>query len=43
VLLPSGKSGWIPISAAIPLTTDRLCYALTADNDWKFAAFDQGE
>ncbi len=43
VLLPSGKSGWIPISAAIPLATDRLCYALTANGDWKFAAFDQGE
>jgi hypothetical protein len=43
VLLPSGKSGWIPISAAIPLSTDRLCYALTIDGDWKFAAFDQGE
>lgn len=43
VLLPSGKSGWIPISAAPPLATDRLCYALTPDGSWKFAAFDQAE
>jgi hypothetical protein len=40
VLLPSGKSGWIPGSAALPLVTDRLCYALTPDG-WKIAAFDQ--
>jgi hypothetical protein len=43
VLLPSGKSGWIPISAALPLVTDRLCYAVTSDGSWKFAAFDQAE
>jgi hypothetical protein len=43
VLLPSGKSGWIPISSALPLVTDRLCYAVTTDGSWKFAAFDQAE
>jgi hypothetical protein len=43
VLLPSGKSGWIPLSAARPLVTDRLCYALTADGTWKIAAFDAAE
>jgi hypothetical protein len=43
VLLPSGKSGWIPMAAALPLVTDRLCYALTADGEWKLAAYDQAE
>jgi hypothetical protein len=43
VLLPSGEPGWIPVSAALPLVTDRLCYAVTADGSWKFAAFDQAE
>jgi len=41
VLLPSGRSGWIPISAAFPLATDRLCYAATPDGTWKIAGFDQ--
>jgi hypothetical protein len=43
VLLPSGKSGWIPVTAAIPLESDRLCYALTASGDWKIAGFDQAQ
>jgi hypothetical protein len=43
VLLPSGKSGWIPVSAAVPLVTDRLCYAVTADGTWKISGFDQAE
>src|SRR5215472_8207199 len=43
VLLPIGKSGWIPISAARPLVTDRLCYALGADGNWKIVAFDQAQ
>jgi hypothetical protein len=43
VLLPSGKSGWIPASAAIPLVTDRLCYAVTSDGSWKIAGFDQAQ
>jgi len=43
VLLPSGDTGWIPVSAGLPLLTDRLCYALTSDGSWKFAAFDQAE
>jgi len=43
VLLPSGKSGWIPVSAAMPLATDRLCYALTAKGDWKIAVFEQAQ
>lgn len=43
VLLPSGKSGWIPVSAAMLLAPDRLCYAVTANGDWKIVAFDQSE
>ena len=41
VLLPSGKSGWIPMAAARPLFADRLCYARTPSGDWKIAAIDQ--
>jgi hypothetical protein len=43
VLLPSGKSGWIPAAAAVPLVTDRLCYAVTPDGNWKIAGFDQAQ
>lgn len=43
VLLPSGKSGWIPVSAALLLNPDRLCFAMTANGDWKITAFDQSE
>jgi hypothetical protein len=31
------------MAAALPLVTDRLCYALTADGEWKLAAYDQAE
>jgi len=41
VLLPSGKSGWIPAVAVRPLFTERLCYAKTQSGDWKIAAIDQ--
>jgi hypothetical protein len=41
VLLPSGKSGWVPASAVRPLTSERLCFAKTAGGDWKIAAYDQ--
>src|SRR5207249_746985 len=34
VLLPSGRRGWIPLSAARPLVSDRLCYALTSGGEW---------
>jgi hypothetical protein len=43
ILLPSGKTGWIPASLARPMDSDRLCYAKTADGAWKIAAFDQSE
>jgi len=43
VLLPSGKTGWIPAAVARPMDSDRLCYAKAADGAWKIAAFDQSE
>jgi hypothetical protein len=43
VLLPSGKSGWIPSSAARSFVNDSLCYARNAQGGWKIAAFDQPE
>jgi hypothetical protein len=41
VLLPSGKSGWIPASSVMPMIADRLCYAKTRDGEWKIAILDQ--
>ncbi len=41
VLLPSGKTGWIPAAAVRPLFTTRLCYAKTPAGDWKIASVDQ--
>ena len=41
VLLPSGKTGWIPASAAKPLAADRLCYARTIAGDWRIVGYDQ--
>ena len=43
VLLPSGKSGWIAVTAMRPLFTDRLCYAKTPAGAWLIAAIDQAE
>ena len=43
VLLPSGKPGWIPVAAARPLDSNRLCYAKTASGEWKIVAFDESE
>jgi hypothetical protein len=43
VLLPNGKSGWVPASAVRPFDSERLCYAKTASGDWKIAAYDQLE
>jgi hypothetical protein len=39
VLLPSGKSGWIPISAARPMENNRLCYAKTSEGKWMIVLF----
>jgi hypothetical protein len=41
MLLPAGKSGWIPAAAVRPLISDRLCYAKTPNGDWKIASIDQ--
>ena len=43
VLLPSGRTGWVPVAAVRPLETDHLCYARTPAGEWKIAAFDQAE
>lgn len=43
VLLPSGKSGWIPAASALPLVTDRVCYAKTRNGEWKIASIDKAE
>lgn len=41
VLLPTGEARWIPVSAARPLETDRLCYAVGPNGQWKIVLFDQ--
>ena len=41
VLLPSGRTGWVPVAAVRPLEPDHLCYARTPSGDWKIAAIDQ--
>lgn len=43
VLIPTGKTGWIPVSAARPLETDRLCYAATQSGQWKIVMFEQAD
>lgn len=40
ILLPSGKSGWIPAAAARPLESSRLCYSQTAKRDWAIGLYD---
>ena len=41
ILLPSGKTGWVPIAALRPFDHDRLCFALTADGKWKIVGYDE--
>jgi len=41
VLLPSGRTGWVPVTAVRPLNADHLCYARTPSGEWKIAAIDQ--
>jgi hypothetical protein len=43
VLLPSGKTGWVPASSVRPMDSERLCYSKTATGDWKISAYDQLE
>ncbi len=41
VLLPSGRTGWVPVAAVRPLNADHLCYARTPAGEWRIAAIDQ--
>jgi len=41
VLLSSGRTGWIPASAARPLAVERICYAKTVEGQWKIVGYDQ--
>jgi hypothetical protein len=43
VLLPTGKTGWIPAAAARPLWSERLCFAKTPKGEWKIVSYDQPE
>jgi hypothetical protein len=43
VLLPSGRAGWIPAEAALPLDTGRLCYIAVPGGAWKIAIYDASE
>jgi hypothetical protein len=38
LLLPSGRTGWVPVTAVRPLETDHLCYARTPAGEWKIAS-----
>lgn len=40
VLLPTGRTGWIPVTAVVPLLANRLCFAQLANGDWKIAGLD---
>ena len=40
VLLPSGKNGWIPISATRPMVSNTICYAKTSSGKWSIVLFD---
>jgi hypothetical protein len=41
VLLPSGKSGFIPYSAARPMVSNRLCFSKNAAGKWGIALIDE--
>jgi hypothetical protein len=41
ILMPSGKTGWVPIAALRPFDHDRLCFAQTADGKWKIVGYDE--
>ena len=43
LLLPSGKTGWVTLDKVRPLLIDRLCYAKSANGDWKIAGFSQSD
>lgn len=41
VLMPNGRTGWIPASAARSYSAERLCFAKTARGEWRIAVYDQ--
>lgn len=41
VLLPNGKTGFVPVSAVRMFDAERLCFAKTPNGDWKIVSFDQ--
>ena len=43
VLLPSGRSGWVPAASVLPLDTSRLCYARAPGGAWKIGLYDAAE
>jgi hypothetical protein len=43
LLMPNGKTGWLPVAAVRPLSAERLCYAKTAQGAWKIVAYDQAD
>jgi hypothetical protein len=42
LLLPSGKTGWVPVKDLHPLFVDRLCYAKSG-TDWRIAVYEQAD
>ena len=38
IVAPSGKTGYVPADAVMPLGTDQICYAKTADG-WKIGGY----
>jgi hypothetical protein len=41
ILLPSGRTGWVPIAALRPFDHDRLCFGQTSDGRWKIVGYDE--
>jgi hypothetical protein len=41
VLMPSGRTGWIPASAVRPLGGKQLCFAKTVNGEWKIVTLDE--
>lgn len=43
LLLPSGKTGWVPVNAVRSLIADQLCFTKQANGEWKISGYDQSE
>lgn len=43
LLLPSGKTGWLPLSSVDFMAVSRLCFEQATPGEWKIVAFDQAE